>query len=160
MTSKEDMVKFVVMQTNYTDEEAEEKLKKHDYNYVKVIKLYLNPDLETKKKAPEKNRSTNEKMMDEIRNFMDTANRQYIQRKEQKERNDAIQKQIYEKFLEQKKIHTSCVYNPPTQLSCSKFCPNPMCPGLLGKDRKYIKEDPTKKLEPIIEEVDSIEEVE
>ena len=25
MTSKEDMVKFVVMQTNYTDEEAEEK---------------------------------------------------------------------------------------------------------------------------------------
>ena len=38
----------------------------------------------------------NEKMMDEIRNFMDTANRQYIQRKEQKERNDTIQKKIYE----------------------------------------------------------------
>lgn len=150
MTSKKDMVKFVVMQTNYTEDEAEQKLQESEYNYVKVIKNYLNPNF-TEKKAPEKNRSTNEKMMDEIRNFMDTANRQYIHRKEQKEKNDAIQAKIYEKFLEQKKIHTSCVYSPPTQNSCSKNCPNPMCPGLLGNDNKYIKENPNKKLEPIIE---------
>ena len=65
MTSKEDMVKFVVMQTNYTEDEAEQKLQESEYNYVKVIKNYLNPNF-TEKKAPEKNRSTNEKMMDEI----------------------------------------------------------------------------------------------
>ena len=142
MTSKEDMIKFVVIQTDYSNEVAEEKLKEHEYNYIKVIKEYLNPTL-TEKKAPETNigttRSTNERMMDEIRTFMDTANRQYIQRKENKEKNDAIQKKIYEKFIELKKIHTSCVYNPPDQTSCSQNCSNPMCPGLLGKDNKYIK---------------------
>ena len=142
MTSNEDMIKFVVMQTDYSNEVAEEKLKEHEYNYIKVIKEYLNPTL-TEKKEPETNigttRSTNERMMDEIRTFMDTANRQYIQRKENKEKNDAIQKKIYEKFIELKKIHTSCVYNPPDQTSCSQNCLNPMCPGLLGKDNKYIK---------------------
>jgi len=153
MTSKQDMIKFVVMQTNYTNEEAEKKLEENEFNYVKVIKQYLNPDLETEKKAPivKSERSTNERMMDEIRVFMDTANRQYIQRKEQKERTDAIQKKIYEKFLEQKEIHKDCIYSPPTQVSCSKTCLNPMCPGLLGKDNKYIKEKSSEG--PIIEEV-------
>ena len=138
MTSKEDMIKFVVIQTDYSNEIAEEKLKEHEYNYIKVIKEYLNPNL-TEKKAPIKKRSTNERMMDEIRIFMDTANQQYIQRKDNEEKNDAMQKKIYEKFIELKKIHTCCVYNPPDQTSCSQNCSNPMCPGLLGKDNKYIK---------------------
>jgi len=138
MTSKENMIKFVVMQTDYSNEIAEEKLEKNEYNYIKVIKEYLNPNL-TEKKAPIKNRSTNERMMDEIRTFMDTANRQYIQRKEHGEKKDAMQKKMYEKFIELKKIHTCCVYNPPDQTSCSQNCPNPMCPGLLGEDNKYIK---------------------
>lgn len=157
MTSKDEIIKFVTMQTDYTKEIAEEKLKENDFNYVKVIKEYLNPNLVTEKKAPPKQRSTNEKMMDEIRNFMDTANRQYIHRKEAKERNDDIQKKIYEKFLEQKKIHTSCVYNPPNQLSCSKDCLNPMCPGHLGEDNKYVKDNlnnTKNNLEPKIEIVD------
>ena len=34
MTSKEDMVKFVVMQTNYTEDEAEQKLQESEYNYL------------------------------------------------------------------------------------------------------------------------------
>ena len=142
MTSSADMIKFVVMQTDYSNEVAEEKLKEHEYNYIKVIKEYLNPTL-TEKKAPEPNigtnRSTNERMMDEIRIFMDTANRQYIQRKEYGEKKDAMQKKMYENFIQLKKIHTSCVYNPPDQTSCSQSCPNPMCPGLLGEDNKYIK---------------------
>ena len=140
MTSKADMIKFVVMQTDYSNEVAEEKLKEHEYNYIKVIKEYLNP---TEKKAPttniSTNRSTNERMMDEIRTFMDTANRQYIQRKEYGEKKDALQKKMYEKFIELKKIHTCCVYDPPDQTSCSQHCPNPMCPGLLDEDNKYIK---------------------
>ena len=103
MTSKADMIKFVVMQTDYSNEVAEEKLEEHEYNYIKVIKEYLNP---TEKKAPttniSTNRSTNERMMDEIRTFMDTANRQYIQRKEYGEKKDALQKKMYEKFIELK----------------------------------------------------------
>ena len=137
MTSSADMIKFVVMQTDYSNEVAEEKLKEHEYNYIKVIKEYLNP---TEKKAPTTtNRSTNERMMDEIRTFMDTANRQYIQRKEYGEKKDALQKKMYENFIELKKIHTSCVYDPPDHTSCSQNCTNPMCPGLLGENNKYIK---------------------
>ena len=110
-----DMIKFVVMQTDYSNEVAEEKLKEHGHNYIKVIKEYLNP---TEKKAPTTTkRSTNERMMDEIRTFMDTANRQYIQRKEYGEKKDALQKKMYENFIELKKIHTSCVYDPPDHTS-------------------------------------------
>ena len=128
------------MQTNYTEEEAEQHLKDNEYNYVKVIKEYLNPNPVEKKK---KVRSVNEKMMDEIRNFMDDANRKYIQRKEEQEYKTNMQKEIYKKFLEEKKNHPNCVFNPPTTTSCSQNCSNPMCPGLLSKDNKYIKSNNT-----------------
>ena len=83
------------MQTNYSEEEAEQHLKDNDFNYVKVIKEYLNTNPVEKKK---KVRSVNEKMMDEIRNFMDDANRKYIQRKEEQEYKTNMQKEIYKKY--------------------------------------------------------------
>ena len=147
MTSKEDMIKFVVMQTDYTEEVAEEKLKEHAHNYIKVIKEYLSPHKNTE--PPPTKRSINERMMDELRTFMDTSNRQYIQRKEYKEKNEEIQKNIYKKFLEQKKLHTNCIYLPPNQNSCTKDCSNPMCPGLLGEDNTYIKTPLSDKIEDV-----------
>ena len=101
MASKEDIIKLVVSQTNYTDEEAEEQLLKHDFNYVAVVKEYLNPNFAEKKQEKQK-RSLNEKMMDEIRGFMDTATKQYMIRKEKQERMELIKKQMYAKMLEQK----------------------------------------------------------
>lgn len=124
------------MQTNYTEDEAEQHLKNNDFNYVKVVKNYLNPNPVKKKKEK---RSLNEKMMDEIRSFMDTANKDYIQRKEQKEYEDKVKKEIYKKFLEEKKKYPNCVFNPPNTTSCSQNCENPMCPGLLTNENKYIK---------------------
>ena len=62
MASKEDIIKLVVSQTNYTDEEAEEQLLKHDFNYVAVVKEYLNPNFAEKKQEKQK-RSLNEKNM-------------------------------------------------------------------------------------------------
>ena len=46
-----------------------------------VIKEYLNPDFQ-KKKTKQQKKSTNELMMGEIRNFMDTANAAFLKRKE------------------------------------------------------------------------------
>ena len=104
MASKDDIIKLVVSQTNYTNEEAEKKLEEHDYNYVMVVKEYLNPSInKTEKKEPINNRSLNEQMMDEIRGFMDTANREYLIRKEQEKRNKLIQQQIYQQYLQQTK---------------------------------------------------------
>ena len=149
MASKDDIIKLVVSQTNYTNEEAEKKLEEHDYNYVMVVKEYLNPSIsKTEKKEPKNNRSLNEQMMDEIRGFMDTANRQYLIRKEQQEKNKLIQQKIYEEFLEQKKLHPDCKYSPPNELSCKEDCLNPLCPGFLNKENKYVKisNDNSKKV--------------
>ena len=102
MASKNDIIKLVVSQTNYTNKEAEKKLQEHDYNYVMVVKEYLNPSInKTEKREPEKNRSLNEQMMDEIRGFMDIANREYLIRKEQEKKNKLIQQQMYEQYLQQ-----------------------------------------------------------
>ena len=40
---------LIKTQTNYTEEEAIEKLKQWDGNYMNVIKEYLNPDFQKKK---------------------------------------------------------------------------------------------------------------
>ena len=140
MASKNDIIKLVVSQTNYTNEEAEKKLEKNNYNYVMVVKEYLNPSInKTEKKELDNNRSLNEKMMDEIRGFMDTANRQYLIRKEHEEKNKVIQEKIYEQFLEQKNLHPDCKYSPPNELSCKEDCLNPMCPGFLKDNNEYLK---------------------
>ena len=77
-------IALIKSQTNYTEEEAKEKLEKWEGNYIKVIKEYLNPNFDKKKDSNKK--STNEKMMYEIRNFMDTANAGYLKRKKGRRR--------------------------------------------------------------------------
>ena len=76
---KEDAINLITSQTNYTEEKALEKLTEWDGNYIYVIKEYLNPNFLQKKKKQSK--SKNQKIMSEIRNFMDTANRQYLERR-------------------------------------------------------------------------------
>ena len=68
-------IALIKSQTNYNDEEAKEKLEKWEGNYMNVIKEYLNPNFKNKKF--EKNRTTNESMMYEIRSFMDNAQNEY-----------------------------------------------------------------------------------
>ena len=65
-------ISLIKSQTNYTEEEAKVKLEEWDGNYMNVIKEYLNPNFRNKKEKTRK-KSVNEKMMFEIRNFMDTA---------------------------------------------------------------------------------------
>ncbi len=103
-----------------------------------VKKEYLNPNFRKKKKKPEK-KSVNEKMMYEIRNFMDTAATQFKQRKAKEEEKQQYLKAIYDKFIETKKQFPDCLYSPPNVLSCKTECPNPMCPGELKEDKTYSK---------------------
>ena len=82
-------IALIKTQTNYTEEEAKIKLEEHDGNYMNVIKEYLNPNFRNKKTNTKK-KSVNEKMMYEIRNFMDTAANDFKKRKAEEE-----QKQKY-----------------------------------------------------------------
>ena len=131
-------VSLIKSQTNYTEEEAKVKLEEWDGNYMNVIKEYLNPNFRNKKKKPEK-KSVNEKMMFEIRNFMDTAANDFKKRKAEEEQKQKYLKAVYDKFLAVKAQYPSCIYDPPRVLSCSSNCPNPMCPGELLPNKTYSK---------------------
>ena len=89
-------ISLIKSQTNYTEEQAKVKLEEHDGNYMNVIKEYLNPNFRNKKKKPEK-KTVNEKMMFEIRNFMDTAAEQFKKRKAQEEERQKYLKAVYDK---------------------------------------------------------------
>jgi len=130
-------IALVKTQTNYTHEKAIEKLEKWDGNYMNVIKEYLNPNFNEKKKEIKK--STNETMMYEIRNFMDTANADFLKRKKEEEKKQEYLKTVYDKFLEVKKQYPDCKYNPPGVVSCHKDCKNPLCPGALLPGNIYSK---------------------
>ena len=77
------MIDLIQRQTDYNKETAIDKLKKWNGNYLNVIKEWINPNFNEKKET--KSKSKNQMIFGEIRNFMDTANRQYLQRKKRSE---------------------------------------------------------------------------
>ena len=123
---KEDVINLITSQTNYTEEKALEKLTEWNGNYIYVIKEYLNPNFLQKKKKPSK--SKNQKIMSEIRNFMDTANRQYLERKKIEDRKKAELEKVRQQFLAEKQKHPNCLFDPPNSYTCTLDCQNPLCP--------------------------------
>ena len=95
ITTRQNEIIFLVQrQTGYTREQCEEKLKIWDNNYINVIKEYMNPEFNKSKETPVK--TTNQAIMGEIRNFMDTANKGYEIRKKREQ----LSKEKYEKTVE------------------------------------------------------------
>jgi pyruvate/oxaloacetate carboxyltransferase len=134
----EGAISLIKSQTNYTEEEAIKKLEKWGGSYMDVIKEYLNPNFNVKV-IKKDTRSTNEKMMFEIRDFMDTVSQGFERRKIEEEKKQEYLKNVYANFLEVKKDYPECKYNPPDILTCDPSCLNPLCPGELLPDKKYSK---------------------
>ena len=93
------IISMVCRQTDYDEETAKKKILEHNGNFMNVIKEYMDPNFkkrEQKKQEIEQSKSTNQKIYGEIRNFMDTASRQYEVRKRKaeiiQERIEAYQK--------------------------------------------------------------------
>ena len=78
------MIDLILRQTAYDRETAANKLKAWDYNYLNVIKEYMNPNFQSKPTI-EKQAPLNQMIYSEIRNFMDNVNKQQLWRKRQKE---------------------------------------------------------------------------
>tara|TARA_Y100001970_G_C14160421_1_gene818198 strand:- start:555 stop:965 length:411 start_codon:yes stop_codon:yes gene_type:complete len=76
---KTEIINLVMRQTNYDKDTIVEKLEANNNNYLAVIKEYIMQDKKEKKKV--ENKSTNQKIMSEIRTFMDDVNNQYEKRK-------------------------------------------------------------------------------
>ena len=81
---KTEIINLVMRQTNYDKDTIVEKLEANDNNYLAVIKEYIMQDKKEKKNV--ENKSTNQKIMSEIRTFMDDVNNQYEKRKRYNER--------------------------------------------------------------------------
>lgn len=62
------LVSIVMRQTNYDNKTALDKLDKHNLNYIDVIKEYLEDDKKAKK-GVENNKTVNEMIHSEIREF-------------------------------------------------------------------------------------------
>tara|TARA_B100000686_G_C16729971_1_gene940072 strand:+ start:171 stop:422 length:252 start_codon:yes stop_codon:yes gene_type:complete len=62
-----ELLELIKRQTNYDNKTIKEKLKKWNNNYIYVIKEYINPNFQEKKK--EKEKTLNQQIMTEIRNF-------------------------------------------------------------------------------------------
>lgn len=69
---KIEIVNMICRQTDYTEEEARDKLEKNNYNYQIVLNEYFGI-----KKAPIKEQTTNQQIYSEIRNLMDTGAKKF-----------------------------------------------------------------------------------
>ena len=77
-----DKIKIIKSQTNYDDDKAKSKLEEWKGDYMNVIREYLNPKFNEPKK--EKKIPVNQKIMSEIRNFMDDINREAFKKNNEK----------------------------------------------------------------------------
>ena len=77
-----DKIKIIKSQTNYDDDKAKSKLEEWKGDYMSVIREYLNPKFNEPKKKKEI--PVNQKIMSEIRNFMDDINRDAFRKNNEK----------------------------------------------------------------------------
>lgn len=92
---KREVINLVCRQTDYTREEAEEKLKQRNFNYLDVIKEYMNPN----KKPTQYTASLNQQIFKNMRGFLD-ENSKELQR--QRDYYDKAKSMNYEKVIEEK----------------------------------------------------------
>ena len=97
---KKALVDLVVRQTDYDEDKAMIKLIEWNYNYLNVIKEYMNPNFQNVKKE-EKTGTKNQMIYGEIRNFMDDVNKQALWRKRQKKKMEK-KREAYIEYLRKK----------------------------------------------------------
>ena len=92
---KKEVIKLVCRQTDYTELEAEEKLKEKNYNYLDVIKDYMNPN----RKTSVYSKSLNQEIFTNIRRFLDSDKNNL---ELQKDYYKKARQMSYEKIIETK----------------------------------------------------------
>ena len=98
---EKEVINLVMRQTDYTEEQTQEKLKQWNNNYINVIKEYLNPEF-NKNEIKQTNKTLNQQMMREIRTFMDDVYIKFENRKKYNQYANII-KQMRENELSKKK---------------------------------------------------------
>lgn len=72
-TSYQDKIQMILNQTELTEKQTEDLMKKHNNDYIKVIEEYMNvPD-----KPSPKDLTTNQEIYKQIREFMDVGSNNF-----------------------------------------------------------------------------------
>ena len=79
------LAEIVMRQTNYTEEEASNKLVEHDNNVEAIIREYITGD--AVKRTSQKPTTFNQQIYYEIRTMMDDAAKEYKLKKDKEEAN-------------------------------------------------------------------------
>ena len=87
---KVESVNMICRQTDYTQDEAREKLEKNNYNYQLVLNEYFGI-----KESPKKEKTINQQIYGEIRNLMDTGARNFRQEQDRAK--------AYQEYIEKQK---------------------------------------------------------
>ena len=101
-TREKEVINLVMRQTDYTEEEAIDRLKKWNNNYINVIKEYLNPDFDQPREKS-KPKTLNQQMMGEIRQFMDDVYVKFENRKKYNQYINVLREMHQKKQEEEKK---------------------------------------------------------
>ena len=72
---KNEIVELVLRQTDYSKEDAILKLELNNYNFHKVIKEYMTPERNQEDRNDQKKINVNQQIFKEIRNMMDSGER-------------------------------------------------------------------------------------
>ena len=72
---KNEIVELVLRQTDYSKEDAILNLELNNYNFHKVIKEYMTPETNQEDRNDEKKINVNQQIFKEIRNMMDSGER-------------------------------------------------------------------------------------
>ena len=91
---------MIMSQTDYSYDEAKTRLVKENYNYLNVIKKYIqgeNTENVTVEKKPE-TKTVNQQIYGELRNFMDKSSEQYEKRKKKAEKMEEFKKKLQEEY--------------------------------------------------------------
>ena len=105
---REETIKLIMRQTNYSKEKTEEKLQFWKGNYINVIREYMNPDFQKSNKKEKKYQSTNQRIIGEIRNFMDQGAKLAEKRRI---RQLLLQRKIEKQKMENKKMENTKMEN-------------------------------------------------
>ena len=80
---KKEIIKLVCRQTDYTEDIALSLLEENKYNYINVIKAWITSSSNTKNKKDKPAKSLNQRVIGEIRSFMDQGQKLTEYRKKQ-----------------------------------------------------------------------------
>jgi len=98
----EETCKMIMRQTDYTYDESRDKLIKENFNYLTVIQKYVTGDTaessSDKTVTKSSDKTVNQHIYSELRNFMDTAAVGYEQRKRRAEKMEKFREKLAEEY--------------------------------------------------------------